>query len=51
MFHTKVRTRLLGPLVDAGHQPPAPPELRRALTTIDHAISGHITAARLATAT
>src|SRR5680860_859193 len=35
VFYTKLRGRLLGPLLDAGDQPPAPIELRRALTTID----------------
>jgi hypothetical protein len=35
VFYTKVRDRLLGPLLDSGDQPPAPVELRRALTQID----------------
>lgn len=41
--------RLLGPLLDAGDVPPAPVELRRALTTIDKTL--HITDARLGIAT
>jgi len=31
VFYTKVRDRILGPLLDAGDQPPAPIELQRAL--------------------
>lgn len=50
VFYTKTRDRLLGPLLDAGHLPPAPPELRGALRHIDNAINQHITGARLATA-
>lgn len=50
VFYTKVRTRLLGPLLDTGHQPPSPIELRRALTTIDHTITNYIASARPATA-
>ena len=50
VFYTKVRDRLLGPLLDAGHQPPAPPELRRALTQIDRTLTGYINNARLDTA-
>ena len=46
VFYTKLHDRLLGPLL-AADQPPAPPELRRALTTIDHAITDYITNARL----
>jgi len=49
VFYTKVRDRLLGPLLDAGYQhrhagyqPPAPVELRRALTTIDRALTDYI---------
>jgi hypothetical protein len=50
VFYTKLRARLLGPLLDAGDRPPAPPELRRALTTIDQTLTDYITEARLATA-
>jgi hypothetical protein len=50
VFYTKVRDRLLGPLLDAGHQPPAPIELRRALAQIDRSLTGYIEQARLATA-
>ncbi len=48
--YTKVRDRVLGPLLDAGHQPPAPIELRRALTDIDRSLTSHINNARLGTA-
>lgn len=50
VFYTKLRGRLLGPLLNTGHQPPAPIEVRRALTTIEHAIDTYITEARLGTA-
>lgn len=50
VFYTKLHGRLLGPLLDAGHQPPAPLELRRALTTIDQTLDAYITEARLGTA-
>ena len=46
VFFTKLDRRLLHPLLEAD-TPPAPPELRRALATIDHAIRDHITNARL----
>ena len=46
VFYTKLHRRLLAPLLDAD-QPPAPLELRRALTTIDHAIDDYVTNARL----
>ena len=49
VFYTKLRERLLGPLLDAD-QPPATIELRRALTTIDHAIADYVTNARLGAA-
>jgi hypothetical protein len=51
VFYTKLRDRLLGPLLDAGDQPPAPIELRRALKQIDHTLSDYIAHARLGTAT
>ncbi len=50
VFYTKVRTRLLGPLLDNADEPPAPIELRRALATIDRTIDTYITNARLGTA-
>jgi hypothetical protein len=46
VFYPKLKDRLLGPLLEAD-QPPAPQPLRRALTTIDHAIADYITNARL----
>ena len=49
VFYTKVHNRLLGPLLSPDH-PPAPVELRRAMTTIDHVIGDYITNARLGTA-
>ena len=48
-FYTKLHRRLLAPLLEAD-QPPAPPELRRALTTIDHTIRDYVTNARLGAA-
>src|SRR5208282_6520231 len=45
IFYTKLHNRLLRPLL-AADQPPAPPELRSALRTIDHQIEGYITRAR-----
>ncbi len=50
VFYTKVRDRLLGPLLNAGHQPPAPIELRRALKQIDRSLTSYIEDARLDTA-
>jgi len=50
VFYTKLRARLLGPLLDSANQPPAPIELRRALATIDRTIDTYITDARLSTA-
>ena len=49
VFYTKLRERLLGPLLDAD-QPPATLELRHALGTIDHAIADYVTNARLGVA-
>jgi len=46
LFYTKLRARLLGPLLEA-HQPPAPLELRRALATISRITDDYITNARL----
>ncbi len=47
VFYNKVHDRVLRPLVAAGHQPPAPPQLRRALTTIDRVITDYVDHARL----
>lgn len=47
VFYTKVRDRLLGPLLNVGDQPSAPVELRRALKQIDRSLTGYITDARL----
>ena len=46
VFYTKVRARLLGPLLEAD-QPPAPVELRQALGTIEHVLGDYVTNARL----
>jgi len=50
VFYTKLRDRLLGPLLDAGDRPPAPVELRRALKQIDQTLNDYIDHARLGTA-
>jgi hypothetical protein len=49
VFYTKLQGRLLRPLLDA-HQPPAPVELRRAISTIEHVLSDYISNARLGAA-
>jgi hypothetical protein len=49
IFYTKLHRRLLSPLLETD-QPPAPPEIRHALVTIDHTIRDYITHARLGTA-
>jgi hypothetical protein len=46
IFYTKVHNRLLRPLL-AADSPPAPPELRHALHTIDGHVHGYIDNARL----
>jgi hypothetical protein len=46
IFYTKLRHRLLGPLL-AADTPPAVPKLRQALATIDHAIADYVITARL----
>jgi hypothetical protein len=46
VFYTKLHTRLLGPLLEA-HQPPAPTELRNALSTVEQILKDYITNARL----
>ncbi|MGI9029326.1 MAG: hypothetical protein ACR2HP_04985 [Ilumatobacteraceae bacterium] len=50
VFYTKVRSRLLGPLLDCSHEPSAPVELRRALNTINRTVDTYIADARLGTA-
>ena len=50
VFYTKLHSRLLRPLLDAVNQPPAPLELRRALATIDRAITENVTNARISLA-
>jgi hypothetical protein len=49
VFYTKLHDRLLRPLL-AANSPPAPPELRGALATIDCHIRGYIDNARLGNA-
>ena len=46
VFYTKVHDRLLRPLL-AADKPPAPLELRRALTTIDRHVHAYTDQARL----
>ncbi|MGA7273175.1 MAG: hypothetical protein WB239_19060 [Acidimicrobiia bacterium] len=46
IFYTKVHDRLLRPLI-AADQPPAPQELRRALTVIDRHVRAYVDSARL----
>ena len=46
VFYTKLDARLLRPLLEAD-KPPAPLELRRALTTIEHIVADYVTNARL----
>jgi len=46
IFYTKVHDRLLRPLI-AADRPPAPPDLRRALHTIDQHVGQYIDNARL----
>ena len=50
VFYTKVHNRILRPLLAAPDRPPAPPELRRALATIDAHIGDYVTNTRLGTA-
>ena len=49
VFYTKLRSRLLAPLLEAD-KPPASPELRRALHIIDHAVTDYVVGARLGAA-
>lgn len=46
VFYTRVHNRILRPLLAANLEP-APPELRAALTTINHHVNSFITDARL----
>jgi predicted MarR family transcription regulator len=46
IFYTKVHDRLLRPLI-AANAPPAPPDLRQALRTIDEHVKNYTAAARL----
>jgi len=46
IFYTKVHDRLLGPLI-AADQPPASPDLQRALAIIDRHVAGYAHTARL----
>ena len=45
IFYTKVHDRLLAPLI--ADQPPAPPDLRRALVTIERHVHAYTDRARL----
>jgi len=49
IFYTKLQARLLRPLL-AAHLPPAPLELRQALTAIDRVLGGYVASARLGAA-
>lgn len=49
VFYTKLQNRLLRPLLDAD-KPPAKPEIRRALKTLENAVSDYVHNARLAPA-
>ncbi|MFC9555767.1 hypothetical protein ACFTWF_33605 [Rhodococcus sp. NPDC056960] len=49
IFYTKVHDRLLRPLL-AANTPPAPPDLRQALKTIDHHVRDYVDTARLTAA-
>jgi hypothetical protein len=47
IFYTKVHDRVLRPLLSARDQPNAPPDLRAALRTIEHAIDQRLNQARI----
>ncbi|HTX00813.1 MAG TPA: hypothetical protein VMD59_18675 [Acidimicrobiales bacterium] len=49
IFYTKLEARLPKPLLEAD-RPPAPLELRRALTTVEHVLGDYVAKARLGTA-
>jgi hypothetical protein len=46
VFYTKLESRLLKPILEAD-RPPAPIELRRALTTIERVLGDYVANARL----
>ncbi|HXD71755.1 MAG TPA: hypothetical protein VN615_17945, partial [Gaiellales bacterium] len=46
VFYSKLQNRLLRPLL-AADQPPAPPDVRRALTTLERAVHDYTHNARL----
>jgi hypothetical protein len=47
VFYTKLQNRLLRPLLDAD-KPPAPNDVRHAISTLEHAVTNYTHAARLA---
>lgn len=47
VFYSKLQNRLLRPLLDAD-KPPAPPDIRRALATLEHGVNDYAHNARLA---
>jgi hypothetical protein len=49
IFYSKVHARILRPLLAADH-PPAAPQVRRALQTLDRAVADYVTHARLGAA-
>ena len=49
VFYTKLQNRLLRPLLDAD-KPPAPTDVRRALSTLERAVNDYVLGARLAPA-
>ena len=49
VFYTKLQNRLLHPLLEAD-KPPAPPDVRRALATLERTVNDYVTTARLAVA-
>ena len=50
MFYNKVHHRVLDHLLAAPDRPPAPVELRHAITTIDRVVDRYLADARLGTA-
>jgi predicted MarR family transcription regulator len=50
LFYTKLSNQLLKRLLDTD-KPPAKTDIRRALTTLEHAVDDHVENARLAAAT
>jgi hypothetical protein len=49
VFYSKLQNRLPRPLL-AADRPPAPPAIRRALTTLERGVADYLTSARLAAA-